>query len=61
MANKFNAANLFEVANYIIDKGAGATILKMQKLVYYSHAQYLVKQEKTRLSGLVSRLFIFLK
>ncbi|MEZ0180416.1 Panacea domain-containing protein ['Camptotheca acuminata' phytoplasma] len=35
--------NIFDVANYIIDKIPDITHMKLQKLIYYAHAFYLVE------------------
>ncbi|MFM2315354.1 MAG: hypothetical protein RLZZ04_4632 [Cyanobacteriota bacterium] len=39
-------ANVFDVANYILEKKAPITVMKLQKLVYYSQAWSLVWDEK---------------
>lgn len=38
--------NLFNVANYIISKCDNITNMKLQKLVYYSHIQFLITQNE---------------
>jgi uncharacterized phage-associated protein len=39
-------ANVFDVATYILEKKAPITVMKLQKLVYYSQAWSLVWDEK---------------
>jgi len=42
-----NQINIFDVANYIIDKCDDISNLKLQKLMFYIYAHYLVKNNQT--------------
>ncbi|KAB8121694.1 Panacea domain-containing protein ['Cynodon dactylon' phytoplasma] len=41
-----NKINIFDVANYLIEKIPSITNMKLQKLIYYAHAYHLVKQKE---------------
>ncbi|WP_284928662.1 Panacea domain-containing protein [Candidatus Phytoplasma sp. AldY-WA1] len=46
MNNQNNKINIFDVANYIIQKKSELNHLRLHKIIYYSHIQSLIKRKK---------------
>ena len=49
--NNINDNKIFDIANYIISECDTITNMKLQKLVYYSHANFLIQNNKPLISS----------